>query len=92
MEKNMGKYNTQLVKDFLNNNHISKASFCRQCGICLETLNQFLNGADSIGIIALVKISKFTNYSLSRLVNKSEQTACKTTENFNKQRNDCESL
>lgn len=72
MEKKVGKYNTQLVKDFLKEKHLSKASFSRQIGVCLETINSFLRGSDKVGIIPIVKISKFTNIPLCKLVNKQE--------------------
>lgn len=64
----MEKYNSQLLKDFLKNNHLSKAAFCKKCGICIETANQFLKNCGRVNVISLVKISNFTHTPISSLL------------------------
>ena len=58
----MEKQNTidvQKIKDFMEENHLTKIQFCKECRIGRETLEKILKDCYESKILAIYKISKF---------------------------------
>lgn len=49
---------TDLIKNYLKEENISKTKFCKLCKISVTTLNKILSNKENFRIIALFKIAK----------------------------------
>jgi predicted transcriptional regulator len=49
--------NVEMIKNYMKENGLSKAKFCRQCKISMEVFNKILVNKDNFRIIALFKIA-----------------------------------
>ena len=58
MEK-QNLFNVQKIKDFMEENHLSKIQFCKECHIGKETLEKILKNCYESKILAIYKIAKF---------------------------------
>ena len=59
----------ELIKNFMLENRISKAKFCKMCKISPSTLNKILTNNDNFGIIALFKIARVVNVKIYQMFN-----------------------
>lgn len=60
--------NTELILDYMKDNGLSKAAFCRQCKISTGTLQKLLSGNYKINVIVLFKIARVLNIEISALI------------------------
>jgi len=60
--------NTQLIKDFMDNNGMTNADMCRLCGIGHGTLNRILDGKFRRGIDTLIRVSRVMNCTIDELL------------------------
>ena len=51
-------FNTELIKNYMRENNLSKKSFCKVCNISPLTLNKILNQKTNIRILAIFKIAR----------------------------------
>ena len=49
---------TELIKNFMKGNNLSKSKFCEMCKISLSTLNKIMTNSGNFRIIALFKIAR----------------------------------
>lgn len=62
--------NTEIIKNYLKENKLSKENFCKQCKICLETLNRILDNESEISLVSLFKIAVQMNVNFHELFTK----------------------
>ena len=60
---------TEIIKNFMIENKISKTKFCRMCKISLSTLNKILNNDHKFRIIALFKIARVIKVQVYQMFN-----------------------
>lgn len=60
--------NTQVIKDYIITNKLTKTDFCKLCEISVSTLNRLFSGED-IYITTLFKIAKVMKVSIYLLFN-----------------------
>jgi len=60
----------QKIKQFIEQNSLTKTRFCKLCKIGIATLNKIYGGKD-FNLIAAFKIAKVMNVRVSELFNKS---------------------
>ena len=53
--------NTQLLVDFMRDNNLSKAGFCRLCHIPVSTLNTLLKGSSYVNAYYIINIKNKTS-------------------------------
>ena len=66
MKQIKNNINVKLIKEYINNNNLSKTKFCKQCKISYSTLMRILNNGDFY-IIALFKIARVMNVKVYNL-------------------------
>lgn len=59
--------NTDLIKNYMKENKLTKSDFCKLCGLSNGSLNKVLNGNLNIFISTLFKISITINVKFSEI-------------------------
>lgn len=59
--------NTDLIKNYMKENRLTKTEFCKLCGLSKSSLNKVLNGNLNIYISTLFKVSKAINVKFSEI-------------------------
>ena len=54
----MSVFKIELIRDYIAERRMSKATFCGGCGISVGTLNKILGGGINISIATLFKIAE----------------------------------
>ena len=62
-----GKFNTEIMNEYVKANKLTKAEFCRQCEISVSTFYNIINGKN-VYLKSLLKIAKRMNVKISCLV------------------------
>ena len=60
---------TEVIEQFLNENNLSKAKFCKMCNISATTLNKILSNNTNFNLIALFRIAKVLNLKVCQMFN-----------------------
>lgn len=60
------KLNTEIIKEYISSNNLTKKEFCKQCKISKSTLYRIMKNK-SCNLIALFRISKIINKQFSQL-------------------------
>ncbi len=61
-------YKTELIEKYIKDNKISKAEFCKRCGISLRTLNKVLTNGGDIRATNAYKLAKLLHCYLNDFV------------------------
>ena len=59
--------NVDLIKSYINDNNHTKKSFCKKCGISIQTLNKILENRDDINIISLFKVVRAMDLNMYQI-------------------------
>lgn len=60
--------NTQLIKNYINDNKLTKTAFCKRCKISIGTLNRIFS-EKNVDIRAIFKIARIMNKNICDLFN-----------------------
>ena len=63
------KIKTEIIKRFIEENKISKTTFCKMCKISPSTLKKIFNKDDNFRIIALFKIARVIKIQVYQMFN-----------------------
>lgn len=64
----MQKFNTQKIDDYLKEHNMTKAQFCKECGICPQTLKKLYTSKwKTMNSSNILKIAKAIGCKLSDL-------------------------
>lgn len=61
---------TELIKNFIKENNLSKSKFCKMCKISQSTLNKIMTNSENFRIIALFKIARVLKIQVYQMFNK----------------------
>jgi transcriptional regulator with XRE-family HTH domain len=61
------RFNSIKIFTFMEENKLSKAQFCKRCGISVGTLNRLLGGSMKVRVSIIIKIASFTKISSDNL-------------------------
>ena len=61
------KFNLKLIKNYINENQLTKTEFCKRCKIHISVLNKIFVNQTNFRYIALFKISKELNIHIAKL-------------------------
>lgn len=60
---------TELIKNFIKENNLSKSKFCEMCKISQSTLNKIITNNENFRIIALFKIARVLKIQVYQMFN-----------------------
>lgn len=60
---------TELIKNFIKENKLSKSKFCEMCKISQSTLNKIMTSNENFRIIALFKIARVLKIQVYQMFN-----------------------
>lgn len=61
---------TEIFKNYMKENNLTKTQFCKLCGIGLSTLNKLLNNKyHHLSMLVLCKIANATKISINDMFN-----------------------
>ena len=60
---------TELIKNFIKENNLSKSKFCEMCKISQSTLNKIMTNSENFRIIALFKIARVLKIQVYQMFN-----------------------
>ncbi len=60
--------NTQLIEQYIKNNNISKAEFCKRCNISSQTLRQILSNERTNMTYSIINIADILNVEINDLL------------------------
>ncbi len=66
--ENQNIINSQKIKDFMLENNLTKAKFCKACKIGREMLEKILRDCKDARILPLYRIAKATNCAIKDLL------------------------
>lgn len=59
----MKQVKKEIFEKFMQDKKLTKTEFCKNCGICVKTFNNLLNGKNST-IISVIKIADYTGFKI----------------------------
>jgi len=66
----MVKFRTQLVNEYLIKNNLSKAQFCKNINVSIDTLNRFLRGTQSVSYVSVISICNGIGISFTDFIDR----------------------
>lgn len=60
------RVNADIISGYMKENGLSKTEFCKQCKICIATLNNILQNK-SFNLLSLFKVAKRMNVPMRQL-------------------------
>ena len=67
--------NKELIYNHMKENNLTKKQFCERCGICMRTLNKFLEDREMhYNIKSLLKLARYLQIPIAKLFMVIEET------------------